>query len=308
MIRIQKDNLEELANKHYEAIAEYIKKTKSSKYTIELLDSQAKPWYKDNWDFKKLILAKPNELEYLSKIYKSKCCNGFKFFQTLYGYFNKKDKFKYENEYYNAFELVKSLNISTCPYCNRNGIYNIKNSKKRTSELDHFYAQSKYPFFAMSFYNLIPSCKVCNQLKSDEDKQYINPYDDRFDFNKNAKFTFKINDASFIYSQKGFDLKYKFTKDVSYEEKKRIVNNRKVFELKDLYSNHKDIALELIQKAQIYNKSYVDELSQKYEGTLFKNREDILRHITGGYVEDKDINKRPLSKLIKDISEELDLI
>lgn len=307
MIKIQKDNLEQLANKHYEAIADYIK-TKSKKYTLDLLDTQVKMCFNGNWDFKKLILAKPNELEYLSAIYKSKCCNEFKFFQTLYDYFNQKDKFKYKNEDYNAFELVNSLNISTCPYCNRNGIHNIKSSKKRTSELDHFYAQSKYPFFAMSFYNLIPSCKVCNQLKSNEDKQYINPYDDRFDFNRNAKFTFKVNDVSFIYSQKGFDLKYKFTKDISYEEKKRIVNNRKVFELKDLYSNHKDVVLELIQKAQIYNESYIDELYQKYEGSLFKNREDVLRHITGGYVEDGDINKRPLSKLIKDISEELELI
>ena len=78
--------------------------------------------------------------------------------------------------------------------------------------------------------------------------------------------------------------------------------------MEEIYQNHKDIALELIQKTQIYNESYIDELYQKYEGTLFKNREDVLRHITGGYIEDKDINKRPLSKLIKDISEELDLI
>ncbi|WP_323658038.1 hypothetical protein [Aliarcobacter butzleri] len=42
--------------------------------------------------------------------------------------------------------------------------------------------------------------------------------------------------------------------------------------------------------------------------SLFKNREDLLRLITGGYIDDTDINKRPLSKLIKDISEELELI
>ena len=122
------------------------------------------------------------------------------------------------------------------------------------------------------------------------------------------KFTLKIKNSTFLFSEDGFDLKYKFAKDVGSDEKRRITNNRKDFELKDLYSNHKDIALELIQKAQIYNESYIDELYQKYEGTLFKNREDVLRHITGGYIEDKDINKRPLSKLIKDISEELDLI
>jgi hypothetical protein len=75
-----------------------------------------------------------------------------------------------------------------------------------------------------------------------------------------------------------------------------------------LYQNHKDIVLELIQKAQIYNQSYIDELYQNYEGTLFKNREDLLRLVTCGYVTDEDLHKRPLSKLIKDISQELDLL
>jgi len=44
---------------------------------------------------------------------------------------------------------------------------------------------------------------------------------------------------------------------------------------------------------------------QKYEGTLFKNREDLLILVTCGYVSDEDLHKRPLSKLIKDISQEL---
>ncbi|MGB3962330.1 MAG: hypothetical protein WBK95_08860, partial [Sulfurimonas sp.] len=80
------------------------------------------------------------------------------------------------------------------------------------------------------------------------------------------------------------------------------------FALQTLYNEHKDIVLELIQKAQIYNESYLDELMQNYEGTLFKNREDLMRLITCGYLNDEDLHKRPLSKLIKDISEELGLV
>ncbi len=307
MIKIQNEDLEKLSKKHYLAIKDYIEN--HSTYSISKLDENIKNCFNENWDLEKLILAKPKELEELLKIYKWKCCNNFKFFGTLYDYFNQKDKFKFDKKDYNAYELIKSLNINICPYCNRNGIHNLKKSKKRTSELDHFHPQSKYPFLAISFYNLIPSCKVCNKIKLDKDnKKYINPYDDRFDFNKNMKFTFKIKDSSFIFSENGFELKYKFAKNVSPDEKRRIVNNRKDFELKDLYSNHKDIVLELIQKREIYPDSYIDDLFHQYEGTLFKNREDVLRHITGGFIEDKDINKRPLSKLIKDISEELDLI
>ena len=85
-------------------------------------------------------------------------------------------------------------------------------------------------------------------------------------------------------------------------------NTIETFRLEDIYKEHKDIVLELIQKAEIYNESYIDELFNRYEGTLFKSREDLLRLITCGYVTDEEINKRPLSKLIKDISEELELI
>ena len=144
---------------------------------------------------------------------------------------------------------------------------------------------------------------MCNSILKSTAKFSINshlhPYKDSF--NDYAKFRLKIINSKFFYDEKGFDLKLE-TNDVKAEKIKE------AFALETLYQEHKDIALELIQKAQIYNESYIDELYQKYEGTLFKNREDLLRLISGGYIEDKDINKRPLSKLIKDISEELDLI
>ena len=57
-------------------------------------------------------------------------------------------------------------------------------------------------------------------------------------------------------------------------------------------------------KNAIYNESYLDELITQYEGTLFKNREDLLRMVSGGYVSEEEIGKRPLSKHIKDISQE----
>ncbi|MBE0497521.1 MAG: hypothetical protein IBX45_13980, partial [Campylobacterales bacterium] len=71
---------------------------------------------------------------------------------------------------------------------------------------------------------------------------------------------------------------------------------------------HKDIVLELIQKSYMYNESYLDELMQNYEGSLFKNREDLLRLVFGGYIADEDLGKRPLSKLTKDILEQFDII
>jgi hypothetical protein len=308
MIRIG-NNLDELADIHYKAILDYIKNR--SKTTISSIDTAIQNCFNKEWNFEKLIKANPKELEQLSKIADISKWNPPVKFETYYDYLNnyKEQKFTYKDKPYRAYELIKSLEINTCPYCNRNTIYNLRYSKKRTSELDHFYPQTKYPFFALSFYNLIPSCKVCNKIKLDnDDKEYINPYDTRFDFNKNAKFDFKIKDSNFYASVDSIKLKCKIDNNISYDEKKRIKNNVKDFKLYDLYQNHKDIILELIQKAQIYNDSYLDELSKNYEGTLFKNREDLLRLVTCGYVGDEDLHKRPLSKLIKDISQELDLV
>jgi hypothetical protein len=86
---------------------------------------------------------------------------------------------------------------------------------------------------------------------------------------------------------------------------RRANNNKDVFKLEERYNNFKDIILELIQKDVVYNESYLDELYKKYEGTLFKNKEDLQRLISGGYIEEEQINNRPLSKLIKDITIEL---
>ncbi|KIM11751.1 MAG: hypothetical protein KU38_06155 [Sulfurovum sp. FS08-3] len=308
MTQIKHPVLERIAQEHYQAIKKYI--VNRSTYNISMVEQWVQNCFGNEWNFQKLILAKPHELELLANQYKSKCCNVFGYFETLYSYLNQSDKFTDQDDKpYQAYELIVKLGVTVCPYCNRNTIYNLRYTKRRTSELDHFYPQSKYPFLAISFYNLIPSCKVCNKIKLDnDDKEYINPYDMRFDPNKNMKFSFKLKDATFYHSVDGFKIDYKFNQKISADEKNRIENNLNDFELKDLYQNHKDTILELIQKARIYNDSYIDELFKNYEGTLFKNREDLLRLITCGYINDEDIDKRPLSKLIKDISQELGLI
>jgi hypothetical protein len=151
---------------------------------------------------------------------------------------------------------------------------------------------------SLSFYNLIPCCSTCNQIKSDNKNGILHPYQD--DFNTKAKFHLKIKDSKFYYDKNSLDI---YLKSNDSATQKTI----EMFKLNDLYQNHKDIVLELIQKREIYPDSYIDELVNNYSG-IFKNREDLLRLITCGYMEDKDLDKRPLSKLIKDISEELDII
>jgi len=297
MIKINNEHLEKLANKHYQAISNYMGEKKVTKW-----NEQIKNDFSDNYDLKRLILAKPYELRELKTLFSGNK-EVYKLFKTYYGYFNmyKDPKFFIEenNEkiFYNAYKLVKDLNISTCPYCNRNSIYNLEKSNGRTSEIDHFHPKEKFPYFAISFYNLIPSCKVCNKLKMEEEIS-VNPYEEDF---KETAFKLDVTNSKFYHSIDGFNLEF-------HSDDKEIQKQIDIFKLDDLYQNHKDIVLELIQKNAIYNESYLDELLTQYEGTLFKNKEDLQRLISGGYVSDDEIGKRPLSKLIKDISQELGLV
>jgi len=221
---------------------------------------------------------------------------------------NEKDIFLTLYARLNNVEFIKELDVNVCPYCNRNYIFNFSknNSEQATAQLDHFFDKKSYPYLAVSLYNLVPSCGTCNQRKSSKNENIFYPYNESF--NDNAKFVYKgiraDNKTTFLDSSRiMFEIQA-----INTSQKEKVKKHIEVFNLKNLYDEHKDVISELLQKREIYSDSYIDELLNKYEGTLFKNREDLLRLITCGYVNDEDINKRPLSKLTKDISEELGLL
>lgn len=170
-----------------------------------------------------------------------------------------------------------------------------------TAQLDHFFDKKTYPYFAVSIYNLVPSCQTCNQRKSTKQNAIYHPFVESF--SSDVKFKLQVKDCNFLYDVNSLTIE----QEVLNNEVKAN-SHLETFNIENLYNEHKDIVLELIQKSQIYNESYIDELIQNYEGTIFKNREDLLRLITCGYINAKDLHKRPLSKLIKDISEELGLV
>lgn len=74
-----------------------------------------------------------------------------------------------------AYWLQSQLNVKVCPYCNRMYTTTLYGKKRIRPDFDHFYPQSRYPYLAVSLFNLIPSCNVCNRAKSDyaEIKKYF---------------------------------------------------------------------------------------------------------------------------------------
>ncbi|WP_338760641.1 hypothetical protein WAF17_13980 [Bernardetia sp. ABR2-2B] len=316
MIPIQHRDLEKLAQRHWEAIKNYAEKG-TKKFDLKYFDDAIKKYF-EGITFEQIVLASPSEIDDLVEIWNAHQCKDkedFQGFLTYYGYLTNGFVRKKENDEetkYSSKDIVESLNISVCPYCNRNYIKLVETERKvkeeievtkeekvkiRIDELDHFYPKKKYPFLAVSFYNLIPSCKTCNQTFKGTKLVSVNPYSKIEEFS----FGLKIENSKFYYDKDGFCIDYERAREVLKE-------NYKVFHIKELYDQHKDQVLELIQKQITYPDSYIDELFKKYEGTFFRNKEDVIRHLSNGIMEEENFHLRPLSKLTHDIAQELGLL
>lgn len=222
------------------------------------------------------------------------------------------------------YEIMTDLGVRACPYCNLNYIDAVITSDNRNNEvggkkkkissenkilrhhLDHFFPKAEYPLFALSFYNLIPSCYECNSpLKGDNIIHIpVNPYVEDYDrmakfeieYNKNPKHI-KISD---IRNLDDFEIKIK-VKDNSFE--KKIKEHNKLFELETRYKYRKDYALEVLKRKDFFTDDMIEEITRRM---LIKKypKKSISSIIWGNFVDFESINKRPLSKLTKDILEQ----
>ncbi len=192
---------------------------------------------------------------------------------------------------FNGLKFVNDIGLTTCPYCNRAYIQSVSKRGVVRPEIDHFYPKSKYPYLGLSFYNLIPSCSVCNGTTAKGDKDsfkdgLVSPYEIKKD---DFRFSFDVKELE--------EFRIKF--------EKKIATNDIYFKLEDFYSHHGDIAFELYTKLfREDTKEHFDALSNSLNG-IGLDEDEIYRFITCGYFDDEDLHKRPLSKLIKDIFEEL---
>lgn len=59
---------------------------------------------------------------------------------------------------------AEELDITSCFYCESayTWVYSDKGKIKRTFDIDHFFQKEQYPIFALSLYNFVPCCQVCN--------------------------------------------------------------------------------------------------------------------------------------------------
>jgi hypothetical protein len=223
------------------------------------------------------------------------------------------------------YDILERLNVNACPYCNRQYINTFRSKKgKSRATLDHFYVKSRYPYLAISFFNLIPSCYSCNSsikgVKKFNIKTHLHPFISSFDNTMAFTIDFEKRSAKqnraesetyiadFYNSPKKIKIAFKKVKNASTTAYNQATRNKTDLCLEGLYAFHKDYIVELLQKNVIYGKAgYAKTIAKQYP-QIFNNEHDVLNMVLGNYLYPADFNKRPFSRLTRDISAELGLL
>lgn len=283
-----KDNLENLAEE---------KNGNQHDFIIDLID-----------DFNDIIKATPDQIpEHILKFTTGQ------YLTTL-----NDEVFKNEIEEafgYSAFRksakaswFAERFGISACLYCNAQftlAIGKDGTKKKLLFQLDHFYNKSKFPFLSLTLGNLIPSCSTCNISKSSKSFTlitHIHPYHG----DANIMFDFYIdenNALEYLIGNRNYKL---LTPKVNVVDP-RFDDHKTTFGIEAIYEKHADVVEELLLKSLYYNKSKREELEMEF-ADLNLSGSVIDRFVLGNYSLDSEINKRPLSKLSKDIGKQLKII
>lgn len=191
------------------------------------------------------------------------------------------------------YPYFHGLTNSACYICNAQYtlVANSNSKIKFIFEFDHYYPKSLYPGLSISLHNLFPICGSCNRFKGNREYDISKMY-------QNLKF--RIDSESLTsYITQNSKLVIEIDDSTKISEK---------FYLRGIYDNHIDHIEELIERKLKYNNSYKASLESKF-GEIVGNIENIDNRLElGTYTNDEGIYKRPLSKFLQDINEQLDML
>ena len=223
----------------------------------------------------------------------------------------------YDSSRFPSEELMNDLDLSVCPYCNRNFIklIQVKHSTHGNNiyvkgQLDHFYPRSLFPYLAICKHNLVPCCPSCNgpsgkHYENTKSKGIVNPYT----LQDCCGLKFKMSILG-----KGFSnlntCANAISIDIDCSNNPAMANNENLFHLKELYSAHTDYAAEVYYKYILRTPlAYKRFIGKKIINKgLSYNTKDFERILLGTYTNEMDYHKRPLSKFCADIARQNNLI
>lgn len=202
-------------------------------------------------------------------------------------------------------KYVVKLGIKTCVYCNTQYALTIDEEGEEPAafyELDHAWPKAKYPFLAISFFNLQPCCGPCNKRKSDKGK----PYSIYVEEPTKTSVQFSIENeslADYILTHNRDNLLIQVSTDdtVLSELYDKIGVRRR-------YAKLNDEAEEMIWKAKIYNEAYFKQFYIAYGRESLNARTNLYRLLYGIYDGEEKVYSRPLTKMKQDIAKQLKML
>lgn len=201
-------------------------------------------------------------------------------------------------------DMLDRMHIRTCPYCNRSYIIAIYATAKGEvtvrPELDHFYPKSVHPFLVLSFYNLLPTCSACNHVKGNRIIG-INPHF------KKIESKFVVDDGKRNHDEMSkqdlLNLK-RAEMNIHIEGTPEEQQNIEKFGINQLYKEHSDYVEEIFTKARAYDAYARKALAESFQ-KQGQTEQDVYDFVWGRYLDVAEQEKRPLSKLTRDLLDEL---
>lgn len=238
-------------------------------------------------------------------------------------------------------QVFRLNNLSYCPYCNAEVVYSvdaIEDDKRLRTDIDHFFPRFKYPYLALSPYNLVPACSRCNErLKRDidvisipkrkgahrklgdieknlelleaEEQSITWPYAD--DFHEGVRFSYKTINLELLAGEIADD---KIRLDAEYRsghDSAKYANSVRQFKLRTVYERIYQRELkEMPLRLRIAKSCYADVLGEAFhrwglsEG-IGLSTAVISRFLSRDIVTRSRINDERLGKLRADIAYQL---
>lgn len=204
--------------------------------------------------------------------------------------------------------FVRDRGLCVCPYCGRQWIDMAEEGGRISkSNIDHFLPKSKYPYLAMSFFNMIPACETCNKIdnKGDMDPvvypgyamKLLNPHEF---YDRVVNFSYEYNGRG-ENNEKNFKVKTETENDILEEGyvtklKLRAFYANQRMEVKDvrrrfITASHswkkflynlgvKDIFLQNLEERTLGYSLNDDEASQRL---MYKFKKDLLMQLKREY-------------------------
>jgi len=246
MIKIGKSEqeLEILANEHYKKVLIEFNLDEKIQAKINNASPNTPEFeFYDNIhaNLEDIIIGKPSRLEELSQMILPLYDNLENFrLNTIIGKKQKTEaKSNLKNEIFSifdyksfttlhdsqwAYDYASSLDLNVCPYCNNQYTFTIKTNRGKTRpQFDHFFYKAEHPYFAISFYNLIPCCSVCNaSFKGSKDfkpSTHIHPFVEGVE--DTLVFSTQIDSVDYLLGKTDFNVSLKPVPNYNKDKLKR---------------------------------------------------------------------------------------